>query len=103
MIPTITTFGWVPEFARGFVRDMRPRWAFEEVSQPYAVDLITDSKTPEHRRLKPFGKEPTNRDDRGVVFEAGSIGAGIAERAGKLIPPGPASRMRALQWVAAAL
>ena len=46
MIPTITTFGWVPEFARGFVRDMRPRWAFEEVGQPYRVDLITDSKTP---------------------------------------------------------
>ena len=42
MIPTITTFGWVPEFARGFVRDMRPRWAFEEVGQPYEVDLITD-------------------------------------------------------------
>jgi glutathione S-transferase len=40
MLPTITTFGWVPEFARGFVRDMRPRWAFEEVGQPYAVDLI---------------------------------------------------------------
>ena len=45
MIPTITTFGWVPEFARGFVRDMRPRWAFEEVGQPYRVNLITDSKT----------------------------------------------------------
>ena len=41
MIPTITTFGWVPEFARGLVRDLRPRWAFEEVGQPYKVDLIT--------------------------------------------------------------
>jgi glutathione S-transferase len=51
MLPTITTFAWVPEFARGFVRDMRPRWAFEEVGQPYAVNLITDSKSPEHRRL----------------------------------------------------
>ena len=46
MLPTITTFGWVPEFARGFVRDMRPRWAFEEVGQPYAVHLISDSKRP---------------------------------------------------------
>ena len=53
MIPIITTFGWVPEFARGFVRDMRPRWAFEEVGQPYKVDLITDSKSPEHRRFQP--------------------------------------------------
>ena len=46
MIPTITTFGWVPEFARGFVRDMRPRWAFEEVGQPYRVNLITEFEDP---------------------------------------------------------
>ena len=45
MLPTITTFGWVPEFARGFVRDMRPRWAFEEVDQPYEVELISDLKS----------------------------------------------------------
>ena len=49
MTPIITTFAWVPEFARGFVRDVRVRWAFEEVGQPYAVNLIESSKTPEHR------------------------------------------------------
>jgi glutathione S-transferase len=103
MIPTITTFGWVPEFARGFVRDMRPRWAFEEVGQPYAVNLITDSKTPEHRRLQPFGQVPTYRDDEVAIFESGAIVLRIAERAGKLIPVDPVGRMRALQWVAAAL
>src|SRR6476619_3852831 len=73
MIPTITTFGWVPEFARGFVRDMRPRWAFEEVGQPYEVDLISDSKTPEHRRFQPFGQVPTYRDDEVAIFESGAI------------------------------
>jgi glutathione S-transferase len=103
MLPTITTFGWVPEFARGFVRDMRPRWAFEEVGQPYAVDLITNSKSPEHRRLQPFGQVPTYRDDEVAIFESGAIVLRIAERAGKLIPADPAARMRALQWVAAAL
>jgi glutathione S-transferase len=103
MLPTITTFGWVPEFARGFVRDMRPRWAFEEVGQPYAVNLITDSKSPEHRRLQPFGQVPTYRDDEVAIFESGAIVLHIAERAGKLIPVDPAERMRALQWVAAAL
>jgi glutathione S-transferase len=103
MIPTITTFGWVPEFARGFVRDMRPRWAFEEVGQAYGVDLITDSKTPEHRRFQPFGQVPTYRDDEVAIFESGAIVLRIAERAGKLIPANPAARMRALQWVAAAL
>ena len=103
MIPTITTFGWVPEFARGFVRDMRPRWAFEEVGQPYEVDLITDSKSPEHRRFQPFGQVPTYRDDEVAIFESGAIVLRIAERAGKLIPVDPAPRMRALQWLAAAL
>jgi glutathione S-transferase len=103
MVPTITTFGWVPEFARGFVRDMRPRWAFEEVGQPYAVDLITDSKSPEHRRFQPFGQVPTYRDDEVAIFESGAIVLRIAERAGRLIPVDPAARMRALQWVAAAL
>jgi glutathione S-transferase len=103
MLPTITTFGWVPEFARGFVRDMRPRWAFEEVGQPYAVKLITDSKSPEHRRLQPFGQVPTYQDDEVAIFESGAIVLRIAERAGKLIPVDPAARMRALQWVAAAL
>lgn len=103
MTPTITTFAWVPEFARGFVRDMRPRWAFEEVGQPYAVNLITNSKTAEHRRFQPFGQVPTYQDDEVAIFESGAIVLRIAERAGKLIPPEPAARMRALQWVAAAL
>ncbi|HXA24505.1 MAG TPA: glutathione S-transferase N-terminal domain-containing protein [Acetobacteraceae bacterium] len=103
MIPIITTFGWVPEFARGFVRDLRPRWAFEEVGQPYKVDLIADSKTPEHRRVQPFGQVPTYRDDEVAIFESGAIVLRIAERAGKLIPVDSAPRMRALQWLAAAL
>ena len=103
MIPTITTFGWVPEFARGFVRDMRPRWAFEEVGQRYEVELISDAKCPEHRRLQPFGQVPTYRDEEVAIFESGAIVLRIAERAGKLIPTDPALRMRALQWLAAAL
>ena len=73
MIPTITTFRWVPEFARGFVRDMRPRWAFEEVGQPYAVDLITDSKCPEHRRFQPFGQR---REIPGQQLVDGPAGVG---------------------------
>lgn len=103
MIPIITTFGWVPEFARGFVRDMRPRWAFEEVGQPYEVNLIIDSKSPDHRHFQPFGQVPTYRDEEVAIFESGAIVLRIAERAGKLIPVDPAPRMRALQWLVAAL
>ncbi len=103
MLPTITTFGWVPEFARGFVRDLRPRWAFEEVGQRYEVNLITDSKNPEHRRFQPFGQVPTYRDHEVSIFESGAMVLRIAERAGKLIPANPAARMRAMQWLVAAL
>ena len=103
MTPSITTFRWVPDFARGFVRDMRPRWAFEEVGQPYEVELISDAKTVEHRRFQPFGQVPTYRDDEVAIFESGAIVLRIAERAGRLIPTDPSARMRALQWLAASL
>jgi glutathione S-transferase len=103
MMPTITTFGWVPKFARGFVRDIRLRWAFEEVGQPYEVELISDAKTAEHRLSQPFGQVPTYRDDEVAMFESGAIVVRIAERAGKLIPTDLRGRMQALQWVVAAL
>ena len=103
MTPIITTLSWVPEFARGFVRDLRPRWAFEEVGQPYRVERVTDSRSPEHRRAHPFGQVPTYRDSEVAIFESGAIVLRIAERADKLIPAAPAARMQALQWLVAAL
>src|ERR1700712_3504939 len=103
MLPTITTFTWVPPFARGFVRDIRARWACEEVGQSYEIVLIRDAKTPEHRCHQPFGQVPTYRDDEIEIFESGAIVLRIAERAGKLVPAEPAQRIRALQWLIAAL
>jgi glutathione S-transferase len=102
-LPRITTFAWVPEFARGFVRDLRPRWAFEEVGQPYEVDLIRDAKTAEHRRFQPFGQVPYYRDEEIEIFESGAIVLRIAERAGQLIPRDPCERLKAIQWLIAAL
>lgn len=101
--PRITTFAWVPEFARGFVRDLRPRWAFEEVGQAYEVNLIRDARTAEHRRVQPFGQVPVYRDDEVEIFESGAMVLRIAERAGRLIPSGPRERMKAIQWLIAAL
>lgn len=103
MLPIITTFAWVPPFARGFVRDIRARWACEEVGQPYDVELIRNAKTPEHRSHQPFGQVPTYRDDEVEIFESGAIVLRIAERAGQLIPTDPAARFRSIQWLVAAL
>jgi glutathione S-transferase len=32
---TLTTWSWVPPFAQGLVRDVRVRWALEELGLPY--------------------------------------------------------------------
>ena len=103
MLPIITTFAWVPPFARGFVRDIRARWACEEVGQPYEIELIHTAKSPEHRCYQPFGQVPTYRDDEVEIFESGAIVLRIAERAAQLIPADPGARIRAIQWLVAAL
>ena len=103
MLPTITTFQWVPPFARGQVRDIRVRWALEETGIAYQVALITDAKTPEHRRMQPFGQVPTYRDDTVALFESGAIVLHIARQAPGLLPDDLTARARVEQWVIAAL
>jgi glutathione S-transferase len=105
MTATITAFNWVPEFARGYVRDMRARWAFEETGQDYVVDVIDFDyvKSEAHRRFQPFGQIPTYSDGETEIFESGAIALHIARQAPGLLPDDPAGRARAEQWVIAAL
>lgn len=105
MVPTITAFKWVPEFARGFVRDVRARWAFEEAGQTYTVDLVDGVrvKSDGHRRFQPFGQIPTYRDDKVEIFESGAIVLHICQTHGALTPADPAAHVRAVQWLIAAL
>ena len=53
MTPTITAFERSPDRGQGLARDMRVRWALEEVGQPYEVRLVSfaDMKAPAHRAL----------------------------------------------------
>jgi glutathione S-transferase len=105
MTPTITAFKWVPPFARGFVRDIRARWAFEEAGQAYVADLVDGVyvKSQTHRYFQPFGQIPTYRDDQVEIFESGAIVLHICETAGVLVPADPAARIRATQWLISAL
>jgi glutathione S-transferase len=105
MTPTITAFKWVPVFARGFVRDIRARWAFEEAGQTYAVDLVDGIyiKSQAHRLFQPFGQIPTYRDETVEIFESGAIVLHICETNGVLVPADPAARIRAVQWLISAL
>jgi glutathione S-transferase len=105
MIPTITAFESSPDRGRGQARDMRVRWALEEVGQPYDVRLVSFSemKQPAHRALHPFGQIPTYEEGDLALFESGAIVLHIAERHGGLLPGDANARARAITWMFAAL
>ena len=105
MIPTITAFKQSPDRGRGLARDMRVRWALEEVGQPYDVRLVTFSemKEPAHLALHPFGQIPTYEDGDLVLFESGAIVLHIAQRHAGLLPADANARARAIAWMFAAL
>lgn len=103
--PTITAFKTSPDRGRGLARDMRVRWALEEVGQPYDVRLVTfaEMKLPAHRALHPFGQIPTYEEGDLVLFESGGIVLHIAQTRAGLLPDDPDARARAITWMFAAL
>lgn len=105
MTPTITAFESSPDRGRGLARDMRVRWAFEEVGQPYDVRLVSFAtmKAPAHRALHPFGQIPTYEEGGLVLFESGAIILHLAERHPGLLPADADARARAITWMFAAL
>jgi len=105
MPPTITAFERSPDRGRGLARDMRVRWALEEVGQPYDVRLLSfsDMKQPAHRRLHPFGQIPTYEEGNLALFESGAIVFHIADRHPGLLPEDANARARAIAWMFAAL
>lgn len=105
MTITITAFERSPDRGRGLARDMRVRWALEEVGQPYEVRLVSfkTMKEPAHLALHPFGQIPTYEDDDLALFESGGIVLHIAERYSGLLPDEANARARAITWMFAAL
>jgi len=105
LTPTITAFERSPDRGRGLARDMRVRWALEEVGQPYEVRLLSFSEMKEsaHRMLHPFGQIPTYEEGDLALFESGAIVFHIAERHAGLLPEDPSARARAITWMFAAL
>ena len=105
MIPTITAFERSPDEGHGLARDMRVRWALEEVGQPYDVRLVSFAamKEPAHRALHPFGQIPTYEEGDLALFESGAIVLHVAERHAGLLPDDANGRARAIAWMFAAL
>ncbi|MEO5831440.1 MAG: glutathione S-transferase family protein [Rhodanobacter sp.] len=105
MTPTITAFESSPDRGRGLARDMRVRWALEEVGLAYQVRLVSFSamKEPAHRARHPFGQIPTYEEGGLVLFESGAIVLHIAEHHPGLLPGEAHARARAITWMFAAL
>jgi len=105
MTPTITVFERSPDRGRGLARDMRVRWALEEVGQPYEVRLVSfdEMKHPAHLMLHPFGQIPTYQEGDLILFESGAIVLHIAEGHAGLLPDDANARARAIAWMFAAL
>jgi len=100
----LTTWDWVPEPPRGFVRDIRVRWALEEAGLPYRVEStpFADRKAG-HFARQPFGQTPWLTDGDLAIFESGAILLHLGERSDALLPADPRARSEAKQWLFAAL
>ncbi|WP_041926936.1 glutathione S-transferase family protein [Methylocystis sp. SC2] len=105
MTPILTAFERSPDGGKGLARDMRVRWALEEVGQPYDVRLLSFEamKDPAHLALHPFGQIPTYEEGDLALFESGAIVFHIAERHAGLLPDDANARARAITWMFAAL
>ena len=98
MTPTITAFERPPDGGRGLARDMRVRWALEEVGEPYEVRLVSfrAMTEPAHLALHPFGQIPTYEEGDLALFETGAIVLHIAEHHAGLLPDDVKARARAI-------
>ncbi|NNG72898.1 glutathione S-transferase family protein [Rhizobium laguerreae] len=101
---TLTTFDWVPEPPRGYVRDLRVRWALEESGLPYRVESVPfRDRKPEHFAHQPFGQVPWLTDGDISIFESGAILLHLGNRSDALMPAAPRGRAEVLEWLFAAL
>lgn len=104
MTLTIWTYDWVPPPPRGFVRDLRLRWALEEAELPYEVRSVTfDDRGPGHLKHQPFAQIPFLTDGELSIFESGACLLHIARKSDLLMPRDATGEAETTQWVIAAL
>ena len=100
----LTTYDWVPDISRGYVRDLRVRWALEEAGLPYRVQSVPfHDRGANHFAHQPFGQVPWLTDGDLSLFESGAILLHLAERSESLMPTDPHARSAVISWLFAAL
>ncbi len=101
---TITTFDWVPEAPRGYVRDIRLRWALEEAGFPYKIESTPfKDRGEEHFQHQPFGQVPWLTHGEISIFESGADLLYVAETSEALLPTDPKGRNEVIKWLFAGL
>jgi glutathione S-transferase len=101
---TVWTLDWVPNEPRGFVRDLRLRWACEEAGIPYVVRTVAfDDRATNHLDMQPFGQVPMLEDGSLRMFESGACVLHLARKSEVLMPRDPAGEADVTQWVFAAV
>jgi glutathione S-transferase len=101
---TIWTLDWVPEGPRGFVRDLRLRWACQEAGLTYKVRTVPfEGRETNHLERQPFGQVPFLDDGELKLFESGAALLHLARKSERLMPRDPAGEAATVQWVIAAL
>ncbi len=101
----LSALDWAPEFAQGYVKDLRVRWALEEAGLSYEAVLLDDAARADgaYRAWQPFGQVPAYRDDEVEMFESGAILLHLAAKSEALAPRDPAGFAKVTSWVIAAL
>jgi glutathione S-transferase len=100
----VWTYDWVPEGPRGFVRDIRLRWACEEAGLAYSARTVPfNDRGPDHLTRQPFGQVPFLSDGELEIFESGAGLLHLARKSEKLMPRDPVGEAQTLQWTIAAL
>ena len=101
---TVWTYDWVPEMPRGFVRDLRLRWACNEAGLAYDIRTVPfDGRETNHLGQQPFGQVPFLTDGDVELFESGAGLLHLARKSDTLLPRDPAGEAEAVQWLFAAL
>lgn len=100
----LTTYDWVPPPPRGFVRDLRIRWALEEAGLPYRVESTPfRDRGPDHLAHQPFAQVPWLTDGDLSLFESGAVLLHLGQKSTALMPGDASGRAQVTQWAFAAL